>query len=168
MYKYSVLRCVTINTKSTMEKKAVEAYNKYLNKEVYPLIGDKTTYLTQVHGAGKKLLGVKFKGVFPSDKIPKLNDLSPYCVLNLDKSSEPGSHWIALAKTKGNNEMMVYDSFGRHYKKIIPLLDQSGNGRILNSDLDSEQPLKATDCGARCIAWLMVYDKLGPTYAKTI
>ena len=56
-----------------------------MNKKVYPLIGDKTTYLSELLRIGKKLFGVKFKGVFPSDKIPKLNDLSPYAILNLDK-----------------------------------------------------------------------------------
>ena len=66
------------------EKTANKLYNVYL-KHIYQLIGDKTTYLNQIQGAGKKLLGVKFKGVFPSDKIPKLNDLAPYCILNLDK-----------------------------------------------------------------------------------
>lgn len=156
-------------TKSSKEKQALEAYNKYLNKIVYPLIGDKTTYLTQLLGAGKKLFGVKFRGVYPSDKIPRLNDLSPYCILNLDKSKEPGSHWIALAKLPHpSNESMVYDSFGRNYKKIIPLLSHSGNGRIKNTELDSEQQIQQTDCGARCIAWLLVFDKQGADVARKI
>ena len=150
------------------EKTALQAYQTNLTKYVYPLVGDKTTYLTQLEGAGKKLLGVKFKGVYPSDKVPKINDLSPYCILNLDKSDESGSHWIALAKIPEENSCMVYDSFGRHYKRIIPILSQSGNGKIKNTELDAEQKIQQTDCGARCISWLMVFDKMGPTYAKMI
>jgi len=128
--------------------------------------GDKTTYLKELEGAGKKLLGVKFKGVFPSDKIPKLNDLSPYCVLNLDSSKEPGSHWVALAK---NGEVSIlYDSFGRHNNEIIPDLKFSGNGRIVDTDRDAEQKILETNCGARCLAWLCIMDKYGANIAKLI
>ncbi len=155
-------------SKSSKEKQALEAYNKYLKKIIYPLIGDRTTYLNQLLGAGKKLFGVKFKGVYASDKIPKLNDLSPYCILNLDKSDEPGSHWIALIKIKNKKQCIVYDSFGRDYKKIIPILNSSGNGRIKNSDRDPEQKIKETDCGARCIGFIMVFDKMGYDYACMI
>ena len=148
------------------EKEAEQLYNYYLTKKVYPLIGDKTTYLTELLGAGKKLFGVKFKGVFPSDKVPKLNDLAPYCILNLDRSDEPGSHWISLAKL--DDVTLVYDSFGRDYKKIIPNLDYSGNGRIKNTDRDAEQKILQSDCGARCIAFLMVLDKHGKDMAMKI
>ena len=143
-------------------QKAEQIYNYYLSKKIYPLIGDKTTYSTQLLGAGRKLLGVKFKGVYPSDKIPKLNDLSPYCILNLDKSKQSGSHWVALAKRPSpSKDSIIYDSFGRDYKKIIPDLEYSGNGRIKNTDRDAEQKLLETDCGARCLSFLMVLDKEG-------
>ena len=148
------------------EKEVLKIYDIYL-KKIYKLIGNKTTYENQLNGAGKKLLGVKFKGVFPSDKIPKLNDLSPYCILNLDKSNEKGSHWVALVKTD-KNEAIVYDSFGRNYKKIIPNLDISGNGRIINTDNDPEQHILETDCGSRCLSFIMVYDKYGKKAALKI
>jgi hypothetical protein len=154
-------------SRSTKEKQAEEVYKHYLHK-VYDLIGDKTTYLGQLEGAGKKLLKVKFKGVYPSDKIPKLNDLAPYCILNLDKSTEAGSHWIALAKIPNSPRSVIYDSFGRDYKSIIPDLNYSGNGRIINTDRDAEQKVLETDCGARCIAWLCVFDKFGADIAKLI
>jgi hypothetical protein len=148
-------------------KNAMKLYNHYLKKVVYPKTGRKTTFLSQINGAGKALLGVKFKGVYPSDKLPKLNDLSPYCILNLDKSTEPGSHWIALAKIE-NGQSIVYDSFGRNYKKIIPNLNYSGNGKIINTDDDSEQKMTETNCGARCIAFLMVLDNYGTEMAMKI
>lgn len=154
-----------LNSRSK-EKEAERLYNYYLKKKVYPLIGDKTTYLSQLLGAGKKLLGVKFKGVFPSDKIPKLNDLAPYSIINLDRSDQPGSHWISLAKIGDNT--IVYDSFGRDYKKIIPSLKFSGNERIKNTDRDPEQRIEQTDCGARCLSWIMVLDKHGEDLAMKI
>ena len=128
--------------------------------------GDRTTYLKELEGAGKKLLGVKFKGVYPSDKIPKLNDLSPYCVLNLDSSKEPGSHWVALAKN--GDVSILYDSFGRHNNEIIPDLKFSGNGRIIDTDRDVEQKVLETNCGARSLAFLCIFDKYGANIAKMI
>jgi hypothetical protein len=149
------------------EKESVDFYNQYL-KQVYTLLGNKSTYLSELEGVGRKLLKVKFKGVFPSDKIPKLNDLSPYCILNLDKSTQSGSHWISLAKFPNSSDSLVYDSFGRDFKEIIPALNYTGNGRIINTDRDPEQKIQETDCGARCIAWLMVFDRHGADMAKMI
>ena len=148
------------------KKDAEILYNKILNEIIEPLTGDKTTYLDELNGVGKKILGVKFKGVFPSDKIPKLHDLTPYCILNLDKSTESGSHWVALAKDGTNS--ILYDSFGRDDKKIIPNLSYSGNGRILNTDKDAEQGILETNCGARCLAWLVFFDNWGAKSAMLI
>ncbi len=149
------------------EEQVLKKYNTYLN-HVYKLVGDKTTYDSQLADAGRYLFGIKFKGVFPSDKIPRLNDLKSYAILNLDKSTEGGSHWIAIAKvpcksrdTSGENTLMIYDSFGWSHRKIIPSLNLSGNGRIKNTDLDSEQDVLETNCGARCLAWLAVFDNFG-------
>tara|TARA_R110001606_G_scaffold389388_1_gene555484 strand:- start:431 stop:880 length:450 start_codon:yes stop_codon:yes gene_type:complete len=147
------------------EKTAHKKYNQIL-KEIEKMVGSKTTYLQQLNKAGKKILGVKFRGVFPSDRIPKLNDLSPYCILNLDKSNEPGSHWVSLAKIGKNS--IIYDSFGRCYTKIIPKLIYSGNGKIINTDRDVEQPITATNCGARSLAWLKFLDKYGAENALLI
>lgn len=152
-----------------MKKTPEQLYNHYLKKYVYPLIGNKTTYETELLGAGKKLFGVKFKGVYPSDRIPKLNDLSPYCILNLDKSTESGSHWVVLAKMPyPSNDSIFYDSFGRDYKKIIPDINYSGNGKIKNTEKDKEQKYKETDCGARCLGFLLVLENNGVKSALKI
>tara|TARA_R110000868_G_scaffold216919_2_gene467061 strand:- start:1877 stop:2347 length:471 start_codon:yes stop_codon:yes gene_type:complete len=155
-------------TTSQKEKKAEQLYNHVLTKQIYPLTGDKSTFMNDLDRVGRKLLGIKFKGVFPSDKIPKLNDLKPYCILNLDKSTESGSHWIALAKIHGKNSSLVYDTFGRANKKIIPDLQYSGNGRIHDTDRDVEQKITQEDCGARSLAFLVVLDKYGVDVAKLI
>ena len=151
----------------TKKEEAEKLYKHYLNNFIYPLVGNKTTYLSQLEGAGKKLFGAKFKGVFPSDKIPRLNELASYCILNLDRSTESGSHWIALVRVN-DKKSIVYDSFGRNYKKIIPNIDYTGNGRIINSELDSEQKISESDCGARCLSFIMVYDRHGYNMAKYI
>jgi hypothetical protein len=147
------------------EKDAHILYNKML-KDVEKVTGDRTTYLQQLNKVGKEMLGVKYKGTFPSDKIPRLNDLSPYCILNLDKSTEPGSHWVALAKH--GNDSILYDSFGRDNKKIIPNLRYSGNGQIFNTDRDVEQKISQSNCGARSICWLKFLDEYGIKNAMLI
>ena len=63
-------------------------YTTILKDIITPLAGNNTTYLSELLEIGKTLLGDKFKGVYPSDKIPKLNELSPYAILNLDTSRE--------------------------------------------------------------------------------
>ena len=152
-------------SKLNKHQTADKLYKEKLS-QIEKLTGDKTTYLKQLNGVGNKLLGVKFKGVFPSDKIPKLNDLSPYCILNLDSSKESGSHWVALAKN--GNQSILYDSFGREHPTIIPQLRYSGNGKILDTDNDAEQKIRETNCGARCLAWLSIFDKHGQAMAMLI
>lgn len=156
-----------MNKKPTKHQIVDKLYREQLRK-IEKITGDKTTYLKQLEGAGKKLLGIKFKGVYPSDKIPKLNDLSPYCILNLDSSEEPGSHWVALGKNIGRSSSIFYDSFGRDHAKIIPNLRYSGNGRIINTEKDAEQRINQENCGARCLSWLCILDKYGPETAKLI
>jgi len=140
------------------EKTAHREYNKIL-KSVKKRVGSKTTYLQQLDIAGKQMFGSKFHGVYPSDRIPKLTDSRPYSILNLDKSTEPGSHWISIAKV--GDHTIVYDSFGRHHTKIIKSLSHSGNGKLISTDDDQEQPILSTDCGARSLSWLEFLDKHG-------
>ena len=154
----------------TKEETNIElAYNDILKKVIEPLSGDKSTYLSELNQIGRKIFGVKFKGVFPSDKIPKLNDLAPYAILNLDTSTEPGSHWVSIAKRPEKNETLLYDSFARKGSKIIPKLLYSGNGRIYDSDTkDAEQNIEEENCGARCLAYLVVVEKYGWDAARLI
>jgi hypothetical protein len=152
--------------RSQAEKEANAFYEKIFKRIVVPMIGNKTTYMSELEKAGAKLLKIKFKGVFASDKIPRLNNLKSYAILNLDRSNEPGSHWIAIARKDGITYM--YDSFGRHGSQIIPTLYHSGNGRIINTDPDPEQQEHETNCGARSLAWLMFFDKYGPKKALLI
>jgi len=156
----------------TKEKVAEKAYNKVLKEFIQPLMGKDTTYASQLEGAGRKLLGAKFRGVFPSDKIPKLNSLSKYAILNLDKSNEAGSHWVCIAYEQGNEGKQdltyFYDSFNRRPREIIPNLEYTGNGRIVVEDNDIDQKIDENNCGQRCLSYLVVYDILGDEYAKYI
>lgn len=151
--------------KSKDERTANLNYNKIL-KIIEKAIGNKSTYSDELEGVAKQLFGAKFKGVFPSDKIPILNGLCPYAIVNVDRSDQMGSHWMAICKN--DNETILYDSFGRHDTKIIPSLRYTGNGRIINTEKDPEQEIKEQNCGARCVAWLYLYDKFGKKQALLI
>lgn len=150
------------------EDEANSTYQKYLEKYVIPLVGNVTTDIDQIDEAGRILLRYKYKGTFASDKIPKLNDLKPYCILNLDKTGQPGSHWVAVAKIPNKDKCLIYDSFGRSYKQIIPDIQTSGNGSIVDTDRDAEQAYIETNCGARCLAFLLLFDIHGYKVAKLI
>ena len=56
----------------------------------------------------------KFNGVYPRDNLPKIKD-GAY-VINLDKYSDFGTHWVALWLDK--NDVTYVDSFwGRTYSQ---------------------------------------------------
>ena len=116
------------------------------------MVGNKSTTSIQLYKAGKSLFGSKFIGVFPKDRIPPKEG---YMIVNLDTHDMPGSHWIALA------DDWVYDSFGRPTQQIL-------GWKAKDTKYDAEQLPKETNCGARVLAWLMVYDQYGAQYAKWV
>lgn len=135
-------------------KKANDLYNAAL-KIFRKQLGVSATYSTDLDKIGKHLFGSLWGGVFASDQdIPKQG----YCVVNVDKSNESGSHWLAVC------DRIVYDSFGRKIKKLIPHLQ--GIRDIV--DRDPEQTKQQEDCGPRSLAFIWVYDRLGKEYAVFI
>ena len=142
-----------------MDKSKVEKlYNKVLNDYIIPIVGNKTTYMTDLLKTGKEIFGDKFIGVFPSDRIPQMYN-NQMCILNLDKSNEPGSHWISIYSY--NNKLIVYDSFGRKSSKIIKSL--SGfNKNIIDTEYDAEQKPHETNCGARSLTALCLMNTHNP------
>jgi hypothetical protein len=150
-----------MNTK----QKAEMYYDYILNNISHKLVGNTTTYLDTLNDIGIKLFDDKFIGVYPSDKIPILKN-NQYVILNLDKSGQTGSHWVSVVKH--NNKAYLYDSFGRKASKIIPSLIKSGNGIIINTELDKEQLETEYDCGSRCLSALIVMDLFGIEYYKKL
>ena len=118
-------------------------------------LGTSATYSTDLDKIGKHLFDVLWRGVFASDQdIPKTG----YAIINVDKSDESGSHWVAIC------DGIVYDSFGRKIKNLIPHLKNIKD--IV--DNDAEQTKKQEDCGQRCLAFIWVYHRLGKEYALFI
>jgi hypothetical protein len=114
-----------------MKEAEAEQIFKQKTNDIKKLMKKKgVTFMSELNTTGKKLFGIKFRGVFSSDKIPVLNELVPYAILNLDRSDQPGSHWIAIAKTRDDN-LMCFDSFGRRNTQIIPALKKAEMEKLL-------------------------------------
>lgn len=145
------------------EKRAHKIYDD-VRKVIEKVLGNKTTFGDDLDRIGSRLFSSDWHGVWASDQVPSLSD-GQLAILNLDKSHEPGSHWIAVARD--GDDMVVYDSFGRKSRKIIRSLFGKGLD-IIDSDYDSEQRIVETNCGARSMAWLVVYKLWGREMALLI
>lgn len=154
-FKKHLIRTKMPKPKSATEIKIESLYKTKVTYVEKKLKTNKVTNNIQLHKLSKQLFKTRFKGVYPFDKIPKLKQ-NQSCIFNLDKHTEPGSHWCALYKSPTN--YLVYDSFSRKVLK---------GKKYLNSDLsDKEQKVSEDNCGQRCIAWLMILYKHG--YAKAL
>lgn len=105
-------------------------------------LGSTTTREDELRRAGRALFGQKFNGVFAADE--RFPESTGYSIVNTKARRTGGEHWLAFANG------LMYDSFGR---------DKSG---------DAEQHVAQKDCGQRCLAWLCVYDELGPESAAAV
>ncbi len=135
---------------------AESKYRALLN-EIQKIMGKNSTTTSDLNLAGKLLLGAKYKGAWPSDKIPKMRN-GDMAIVNLDSRRGAGTHWVGVAKEGGKT--IVYDSFGRKSSKIIPSIHKRG-GKIFDTERDKEQGVKQKNCGQRCLAALAVFDLYG-------
>lgn len=88
------------------------------------------------------------------DEIPAdFNARRPFGIINLDDSDEDGSHWIAVA-FQAPGHLLVYDSFGNLHRTPRELIQKYGKSTVTNPD--AEQKLYEDNCGARCMAWLLM------------
>ena len=134
----------------------MDFYNKVLVK-VEKVIGSGSTSDVQLLDLCNKLFGPRFKGVYAFDDTFELKH-GELAIFNLDTKKQPGSHWCAVVKDR--KHYIVYDSFGRDIK-----LKQKNN--IMTED-DPEQNINESNCGQRCIAWLVVVAVKGIKTALTI
>lgn len=149
----------------SIKHKAESEYIKIL-KKIEKIVGNKTTYATQLEKEGRKLFKKYFIGVFASDQVPSRIKRGHCMIVNCDDSTQPGSHWVSVCKEKLSDKIWVYDSFGRSISKILPDI---GNGRIIKEPEDDvEQKEQETNCGARALAFIYIFRKFGYRYAKYI
>jgi hypothetical protein len=150
--------------------RAWRQYNQYLHQYVEPLVGTGVTDDHQLIRAGNRLLGQNFAGVVASDQIPDISSDPMYLIVNLDKHDRPGSHWVAICVSGGR--MYFYDSFGRTIDSIMPSAIQFADSNDLpiigGGHNAAEQDVHEQDCGARCLAWLLLAKRHGTKVASCL
>jgi ethanolamine utilization microcompartment shell protein EutS len=137
-----------------------QIYDHILAEIIYPLMGYKVTTTEILNKFGKLLIGKAYLGAVPSDMIPIMKP-GECCIVNTDDAKKPGEHWLGLSRIKGG--YLLYDSFGRSHKKVLPKLKN-----VMDSLRDAEQNIADEDCGQRCIAFLCVAQKWSTDLAATI
>ena len=70
-----------------------------------------------------------------------------FYILNLDRPSGPGTHWVLLSML--SNKPVYFNSFG--FGPDEPIIKAVGRKKIQYSDVDI-QPISSEDCGYYCIA----------------
>ena len=89
-------------------------------------------------------LSKKCLGVFPSDRVPKLQP-DTCVILNEDSHDKPGSHWLAMYKSRVSTEW--FDTFGR---PPLPLF----NSIVTTYNKQQIQSPFSDTCGAHCLFYL--------------
>ena len=91
----------------------------------------------------------RFNGVYSIDSLPKIKD-GTY-IINLDKYSDIGTHWVALQVNNSNN-VTYFDSFGvKHIPKEIKTF--IGNKNI-KTNIFRMQAYDSIMCGYFCIRFI--------------
>ena len=102
----------------------------------------------------KKAMGPNFVGVFPSDQLPEPTKQKPFgMVVNLDPSTKPGSHWVAIYVSEFNVPE-YFDSYG--FPPQIPSIKKFLS-RFPTKKYNKKQvqgPLSSV-CGHYCVYYLI-------------
>ncbi|GAM28741.1 hypothetical protein SAMD00019534_119170 [Acytostelium subglobosum LB1] len=105
-----------------------------------------------------------FEGVIASDQLDELKPKQHMSfIMNLDKSSQPGSHWVACyIDAKGDKSIEYYDSFGddpstdfmRRMKQLIEEIDPDVYLKFkVNRVID--QAVNTDTCGYHAMRFLL-------------
>lgn len=151
--------------KTANERKVESIFNNY-TKELTKTFGNRATYTSELNALGKHYFGTKYHGTYPSDMIPTLSVKQPYAIINVDTSKQTGSHWVGVYRDAVKRKYLVFDSFGRKTKKLIPAMYKKY--KPTDTDYDKNQKTSDSDCGFRSIAFLRVCHELGWDAAKLI
>lgn len=149
-------------------------YIKGENKEFYryfnyigSIIGFNSTDTVTLTNLGKELIGNKFKGAYPCDRIPKLNS-GESVIVNTDPHNKPGEHWTGLY-CDGDDKYLFYDSFGGNYDEVIPKLKTYLKATDIFSTKTVRQNYSQYFCGASSLTWLVyLYNQPKPYMALVI
>jgi len=148
----------------TKEREAEQVFKAYV-KQFTEIIGHKKATTNHELNRLGKLHIQNWLGVYSQNsKIPTKPRKASF-IINTDMKHERGSHWIAVHRTS-NNVYYIYDSFGRHSSRLIPVFVK---GKLhIDSDYDAEQKQKEDTCGSYCLAWLKLLQERGVRFVLKI
>ena len=92
-----------------------------------------------------------FRGVISRDQIYNLIDQRPsYYIVNLNDSTQPGSHWVVINVRAPPNPIEYFDSFGLNAPtEVVELSHLMGVNYLYNST--QYQDLNSVLCGYWCL-----------------
>ena len=167
----SLGRYTPVRVGRSNRKQSIIAYDRIL-KSVERKLGKGVTADSQLTKVGKALLGDSYLGTFAVDVKPIRLVTPPgteaYFIINVDGSNHPGSHWLAVYKSPDLNKYLIYDSFARKSKRLIPKFIKTVGFRYVDVNKKSDQEVKEDNCGQRSLAMLVFIKKYGYKKAKLI
>lgn len=96
---------------------------------------------------------IKTVGVFACDQIPRRLALPACVIINLDTSTLPGSHWVALY-IDGKSRGYFFDSYGRAPRERYILEALKNNCKMWWHSKKQLQSFDSQVCGEYCVQFL--------------
>ena len=148
------------------ESECEEKYNKILSKVEKGLGHNGITNQYELQEYCDKNIP-NFTTVSGYDMMSKLKNKQS-AIINLDNSKGPGTHWVATIRD--GRDLVCYDSFARPTKGKNGILSKlKTNGlKVKDTDYDIEQNELETNCGQRCVSFLLFCQKFGVENALKI
>ena len=121
--------------------------------EVYGLqLPDKPLTNFDLEKYVKKINIPNFRGVFMWDSLPQTPNTNECGIVNFNKSSEPGSHWVAYYKA--GDRRIYFDSFGQvtlyEVQKYLKKKCEEGK-KVIQRNTDIVQQPNTSICGHLCL-----------------
>jgi len=82
-------------------------------------------------------------------------------IVNTDDHRKKGTHWVAVFKA--GKTLFIYDSFARKSAHILRKFDEQWGAhyRIVDTEKIPDQQGYQSDCGLRCVTWLLMVKLFG-------
>jgi len=93
----------------------------------------------------------RFQGVFSQGKPGLRLKKNSFLILNLDKPSGQGTHWVLASSLNG--KLIYMNSFGlAPDPQIITIMRGNKSTPVIQYSTEDEQPITSSECGEWCIA----------------
>ena len=139
-----------------------ELLQAYARNVAFEMGKDTTTTTSELNDYGRRhFSAMQFLGVYPANETPARTEHRCFYVQNVDPSSKPGSHWLAVARQPGERDLL-FDTFARAPSaNFIPHM----RGMAL-TEPDVDQEAHTTRCGQLCMGFGHVFINHGYDAAK--